>query len=426
MIFNNNTTSLGSINIPMAEGYDCSYGCALALVESARNDYAMFRAMLDADARELAIKNESTGYVAESQVSALHEAAISGIWTKIKELFTKLASKIKAIFHSLAARLSGVFMDTKKMIKKYQNEVLRKSNIGNLEVKFRRAKRKVAPSDVLALVTGVKAIGLSDIAASNWASDKDTMWENVTQNMMPAEVGDKSSNASEYADSIKDKYWEDDSPTTYEVKDIGGIREIISTLEAMCKDDNKIKQVSSKVDTALVKLVRDADKEANNKAKESKDKGENTEEAKAVETANHVYDVAVVFQEAYTTLTSVSIEIYKTEFAQRKAVFAKAAAANNDKLEEQSIYLDAVAEAAEQEVEDVISGALKSDGDYLSSTSIAPTNVMDADVSNDAEKLVYDKKQFYSTDGVDVDPDGSVDITLNSKKESAFFGALLY
>ena len=41
MIFNSNTTSLGS-TIPMAEGYDGSIGCAKALIESAQNDYAMF------------------------------------------------------------------------------------------------------------------------------------------------------------------------------------------------------------------------------------------------------------------------------------------------------------------------------------------------------------------------------------------------
>ena len=50
MIFNMNTNY--SNNIPMAEGYDGSIGCAKALVESARNDYAMFRAMLESDARE--------------------------------------------------------------------------------------------------------------------------------------------------------------------------------------------------------------------------------------------------------------------------------------------------------------------------------------------------------------------------------------
>ena len=95
MIFNSNTTSLGS-SIPMAEGYDCSCGVAQALIESARNDYQMFRAMLDIDARELQIKRESSGVMRESQITVLKEATLSGIWEKIKELFSKLVAKIKA------------------------------------------------------------------------------------------------------------------------------------------------------------------------------------------------------------------------------------------------------------------------------------------------------------------------------------------
>lgn len=418
MIFNNNTTSLGSINIPMAEGYDCSCGCALALVESARNDYAMFRAMLDADARELAIKNESTGYVAESQISALHEAAVSGIWNKIKQLFAKLVAKIKSIFHSLMARLNGLFMDTKKMIKKYQNEVLRKTNLGNMKIKYRKSKIDI--TDIALGLANRKAT--LDAMNQEWNEDKETRWEAVT-----GTIHGKASNASEYRDIINDKIWEDDSPSDYELKEIdGGIRGIITSLEAMCKADKKIKSGFDKLTTHYQKMVDEANKKANEAAKASKDAKEGSDEANAVTAANHTYDMAVIWQEATMVEISVFTEAFKTDFAQKKAVFSKAAAANDKKLEEQSIYLDAIAEAAEQEVEDVITGALKSDGDYLSSTSIAPTNVMDADVSNDAEKLVYDKKQFYSTDGVDVDSDGSVDITLNSKKESAFFGALLY
>jgi cell fate (sporulation/competence/biofilm development) regulator YlbF (YheA/YmcA/DUF963 family) len=48
MIFDSNRTSLGS-SIPMAEGYNCSYGPALALIESANNDLAVFKAILDSD-----------------------------------------------------------------------------------------------------------------------------------------------------------------------------------------------------------------------------------------------------------------------------------------------------------------------------------------------------------------------------------------
>ena len=67
MIFGNNMPALGASNIPMAEGYDCSFGPSLALVESARNDFAMFKAMLQSDFREASIMKESaTRYVQEA------------------------------------------------------------------------------------------------------------------------------------------------------------------------------------------------------------------------------------------------------------------------------------------------------------------------------------------------------------------------
>lgn len=100
MIFNSNTTALGATNIPMAEGYDCSYGASLALVEAARNDFAMFKALVTADYKEMSICKESTGVVMEGELSALHEAVGGGIFKKIAELFKKLAAKVKAIFHS--------------------------------------------------------------------------------------------------------------------------------------------------------------------------------------------------------------------------------------------------------------------------------------------------------------------------------------
>ena len=420
MIFNNNTTSLGSTNIPMAEGYDCSYGCALALVESARNDYAMFRAMLDADARELAIKNESTGYVAESQISALHEAAASGILNKIKELLKKLVAKIKAIIHSFVAKINTLFMKDKDLIKKYQNEVLRKSNIGKLEVKWRKLKSNADSFSESSINELLAYMGSADGVLDKWSSETSERWSNL--------IGHGVENSTDYKEYLEDSMWEDDSPSNYEIDEIGGIRHIISELSGYKKEIDDYEKYVKKMNNMADKTVRDIDKMANDIAKGSVDKGDKMAEhtQDEVTAANHMHDMYIVIQDAITTNFSTMLAIAKIDYAQYRAAFNKAVTANDKKLKEQSIYLDAVAEAAEQEVEDVISGALKSDGDYLSSTSIAPTNVMDDDVSNDANKLVYDKVQNYSTNVVEVDKAGTIDTNINSKEESAFFGALLY
>ena len=128
MIFNTDTTTLSS-NVAMAEGYDCSTGTALALIDSARNDRAMFEAMLGIEAK--ACQLESAGYTNESgEMLALQEAAAGGILKKIADLFKKLAEKIKTIFHNFFSKINSLFLSDKQMVKKYEKEILRKTNLG--------------------------------------------------------------------------------------------------------------------------------------------------------------------------------------------------------------------------------------------------------------------------------------------------------
>ena len=65
----------------------------------------------------------------------------------------------------------------------------------------------------------------------------------------------------------------------------------------------------------------------------------------------------------------------------------KAVTVNPKKLEESSVYAQAVAEAAETEVEDVITGALSKS--EIEDLSAATTDVKDADVKDDPDALTY-------------------------------------
>ena len=123
MIFDNNSTTLGSIDIPVVEGYDCSTGAARALIESAKNDYAMFNAMLKVDFREAHIQNGGDGYVTEGEIMSLSEATVGGIWQKIKDLFKSLIAKIKSIFTNFIARISSLFMKDATLVKKYKKQL---------------------------------------------------------------------------------------------------------------------------------------------------------------------------------------------------------------------------------------------------------------------------------------------------------------
>lgn len=447
MIFNSNTTSLGTDHYAMAEGYDCSYGCALALVESARNDYKMFRAMLDIDARELQIQRESSGYVAESQVMVLTESAISGIWNKIKELFKKLAEKLKAIFHTFMSKINGLYMKDKELVKKYSKELYRKSNLGNLEVKWIKfdpafrtkgyeLKNKItlsssASSDYTSFTQDKQVSGATkDTKAifKNWKEDADDRHDFYCPNGVSYDSFDS---------DMDDKYANGGEPDTEELKDIGGIRAIIQFMDSRSKDLRELNKNTDDVIKWIDKLVKEADKQANDKAqKGSKIKvgadkpdgsGSYTQDNVnnsdvEIKFANQAHDMAVAYQDVLTKAVNWTLNADKKDYAQHKAAFMKAIAANNDKLAE-ATYLDAVAEAAEQEVEDVISSALSKE--ELSKINNASLNVMDSDVSDDPSKLTYGP-DYYTDNQSYVRTSGSVDTDINSKSESAYFSGLFY
>lgn len=398
MIFSNNSTALGAGSIPMAEGYDCSFGPALALVEGARNDYAMFRAMLNVESRELQIRNESAGYVTEGEIAALQEATGSGIWTKIKELFSKLVAKIKAIFHNFMAKLNSLTKSDKEMVKKYEKEILRKTNIGNLEVKWRKVK--TSPIEYIS-TDEVKGFESLEKEAANWKEEADERFK-FYAGVEP----------SEFEQENMDTYFDDEE--TLQVKEInGGIRGVCSYLSAFDKKMSNVTKFVNKITSKLTKLVNEANKAADQKAK---DKASDDE----IKTANHVYDMAVAYQDVTLKDCSVTMDAIKIEYKQNKAAFMKAIAANDKKLEESAVLLNAIAEEAEQEVEDVISGSI--DDVDLTNTNNASTNVLDPGVSSDPDELVYADDPDYA----EADTAGTVDTNVNSREESAFFGKMLY
>lgn len=405
MIFNSNTTSLGS-SIAMAEGYDGTIGVARALIESAQSDRAMFMAMLESDARELnAVKS---GYVNEAEITAINEAAVSGIWNKIKELFTKLIAKIKSIAHNFMAKFRSLYMSDKKLVKQYRDEVLRKTHIDNLEVKWRK-KKTSAPTISQAVKTSEFSADEITKLKSKWDDSTDKIWKNVTGT---------SEDASELREKLNDDIWEDDTPDTYKIKEIGGIRKIVEYLEGAEKEEKDFDSDVKKTNKVFEKLVKEADKAASDATK--KDSGKTETEAKE---AQQSYEVALVMQQESLTKISVAVDAMKVWHAQNKAAFMKAVAANDKKLEENAIYLDAIAEAAEQEVEDVISGAFKSE--ELSKINSASLNVKDGDVSDDPDKLTYGPDSY--TDEYKKTPvDGSIDADPVGKCESSIFSSLIY
>lgn len=366
MIFNSNTTALGPSTTPMAEGYNCSYGTALALIEGARNDRAMFEAMLGIEAQEISIRESSTGYVMEGQIQALTEGTLSGIWNKIKELLKKFIAKIKAIVHNFVAKIQSLFMKDKEFVKKYAAEVRRKSNIDKLEVKW----RKVTKTPLEATIETVGEFKADAFDDKKWSDDSDKRMATFLDDKDPED----------YEEHLMGTFFADDEPTDYEIGDaaVGGITKIITYLEEYGKkaqnQEKAVNKFASKIESYVNKFNTNANDVAKNK---DSDKD-------AIDAANHAYDMAVAFQAANLKKNQIILDAIKIEYKQYKAAFVKAIAANPDKLKESAILLDAIAEAAEDEVESVIDSSIKA-VDTFEDSADSTENVKDADVKNDAD-----------------------------------------
>ena len=418
MIFGNNTTTLNSVSVPMAEGYE-NYGIELSFIESARNDYAMFKAMLEADYKEMSICKESAGVVMEGEVAALHEAVGGGIFKKIADLFKKLIAKIKAILHNFMARINSLFMKDSDYVKKYYNELSRK-RLDNLEIKWFEKKDG---KDIDAMLAGYdRLIEGSTFENSTYHNES---WERIKQ-FLPCKSADNETEA--HDEIVEDALGGED---TVELKEIGGWRTLTAIFDGGKKNLDKVKKSSEKMDRELGKLVKVFDKKAKDLsnadrtgAKVKDDDGnEHSVTQEMIDDANHDYDLAVAYQAAVNIYTRAMITALTKSYKYAKAGLVKAITVNPKKIEESAVYAQAIAEAAEDEVEDVITGALSKS--ELEDLSAASTNVKDADVKDDPDALTYGPDRYNDNAPMDT-KDGEIDTEINSKEESAFFGKMFY
>ena len=106
--------------IPANTAYDAAFGCAHILADCQANDMALFESAIYSDFAE--VKSLQEG------VSVVNENAFTNVIKKIVEMFKKLLAKIKGIFAAFIAKLTGAFTDGKKLVKKYEKQIIKYGN----------------------------------------------------------------------------------------------------------------------------------------------------------------------------------------------------------------------------------------------------------------------------------------------------------
>ena len=406
-IYGNNSTALSEIDvpeIPLAEGYDCSFGAALGLVESARSDMAMFEAMMKIESQEAMMR--SNGTLTESALSQMSEAAGENIFKKACDILKKLVGMIKSSIASMLVKLQGLFNSDKNLIEKYQKKLIENPAAYNdVKIKWRQIKKSPIED---AIIAGKNNFEYEN-AVKHWSGDtseREKYYGGCTIDEM-----DK---------VLNDTYFGDLGETT--IGDIGGINKILDYLK---NGNRRIANFARKINSFTKELEKEVaswdgyNKDANKIAKESikGNTGFSPDSANNVAlAAQHAYDMVSTYK-AVTLKKMYCIQnALKTEYKQYKAAFVKMVGAS---VNTEATLLDAIVEAAEAEVDDVISTALNNE--TISDVSQADTAVVGSDVSDDPNKNVYDKTDCYTqhTEVGDEKVDGEISTNVNSKDETS-------
>lgn len=116
--------------VQIDESYAGSVGAFRIMEECSMNEHAIFESIIERDFAEAAFNN---GVLEESTLEAMNEAAGSGIWAKITELFIKLRDKVLSLLKTIRTKFDALFIrDGKELVKKYEKIVNKKMNAGDL------------------------------------------------------------------------------------------------------------------------------------------------------------------------------------------------------------------------------------------------------------------------------------------------------
>ena len=162
-IFVNNRTKLGNgyDTVIANENYSGIEGAMQILIDGARNDQALFEALIATDMMEIELINcnEST------KIMALQEASTGGIFERIKEFLEKMWKKLKGLVLSFIDKLKAKFTsDNVKLVNKFAKAVRKKTFSKNFTYKYSERDCNFTPNKDLDTISSI---------IKNFIGDKD-------------------------------------------------------------------------------------------------------------------------------------------------------------------------------------------------------------------------------------------------------------
>ena len=366
MFFSNNRkSSISTIEVEEAVGYEGVMGAQIAMYESVQNDYKLFEGALMGDFQEASLIHEGQS---EEAIVAFQEGVISDMWNKLVEMFKKLWAKIKAVFHAFIAKFNSVFMkSSKEFINKYKKEIAAK-NLSKMEAKY--AEKKLGAEKLMTLEGKPVEIFISDYSqAEKKLEDFESDEETITQ-IKRLSGNDSFNDLKTFSKDFHEACFEDEE-NKEGFEDIK--YKIFGLLEGSDKKESEIKKAQSKLEKAISAIIKDIEKASKDNLKNyptDKDGAERKEDInnsykvdygtttvnkgvrkdevqrKDVQTVlNLAQKRAQCAQSAINKLTAAVLAEHKFEVAQARRIAAKMVA-YNPKAKNESVMLNAVEEVA--------------------------------------------------------------------------------
>ena len=396
-VYSHNRTSLGS-SIDMSEIVaDESYvglaGASRMLLENVQNEQMMFDAVIGNDFAEVGLMTEG----ANEEIYALQEAALGGLFEKIKAFLKKIVEKIKGLFHSFIARISGVITrDNKQLLKKYKAEVLKK-NCKDMKYKWSKPTGKLdgAASSVDEITTAINAIMTAIFSKDpdTYDSDENSEYKKIKDDIdegdfLESLLGDALPNNASKCESsefdkefhecmFEDEETEDDgldsSRKTYIMNVLDNSSKTIKTAKDFIKNTEKLsakalKRVDDKNKEVIKMIPTEKDKKTSirysdlylgdqigfKRTASSKSEVIGTKPNTATNLnrmLNLLYSALSVTQTALTKSSAAYMREVQFEIKQARRVFVQAAAYRpKANKEDMDILFDAIEESVDYEV----------------------------------------------------------------------------
>ena len=356
------------------ESYVGTLGCYNALIDMERNNRAIFEYNIARDFQEAVMVNEGAS---EEELLAFTEASLGGVISSLKAMLKKIWEKIKGVFNTFLKKLDTVIIrDNKKFVEKYQRQV-RTKNLSKLKYKY--CKQLAGFGDIKeSLTTKDKFKDEADNVMKGFANwfgsltfykdmlEKDDLIPYFIEKCISGKL--KNVEMKDLSKEVHDICF--DSEESEEGLDSSRLTEIIIILQGD-KTKKDIETAQKSVDKHFRSVLKELDRyskelskskiDDNNKKIEI-DRPDDTSKQVNItnnKTITNYLQNAGVIQTVINNLENVHnravacfLNENKFRISQARKVFAKAVS-YNDKAKNESVYLDAVEEAAEYEINEM-------------------------------------------------------------------------